>query len=54
MTNVAEKPFPFGAAQTHMLFPTEILDCGFLTHISMAFKVILCLHLYDPYTDWYL
>ena len=65
MTNVAEKPYPFGAAHTHIahiselspgitslvLFLNQILDW---VPSSFTFQWLfkLCLHLYHPYTDW--
>ena len=67
MTNVVAKPYPFGAAHTHIssykgVAPWHYLTCVILKSnirlgssltVQWLFK-LLCLHLYHPYTDWYL
>ena len=62
MTNVAEKPYPFGAAHTHIAYKREqppgvTLKSNTRLSSSLTFQwlfKLLCVHFYDPYTDWYL
>ena len=60
MTNVAEKPYPFGAAHTHIAHISDYFTCAIPKsniRLGSSFTFqwlfqLLCLHLYDPYTDW--